>query len=112
EMLQMMAEYLRPIEVNDDTLALEAIEEAGAGGHFFGVGHTMSRYETAFYQPMLTEQRNFESWAEAGSEDALARANQIWKKLLREYVAPPLDPAVDEELEAYVARRKAHGNPG
>ncbi|NNJ65721.1 MAG: methyltransferase, partial [Xanthomonadales bacterium] len=112
EMLQMMAEYLRPIEVNDDTLALEAIEEAGAGGHFFGVGHTMSRYETAFYHPMLTEQRNFESWAEAGSEDALARANQIWKKLLREYVAPPLDPAVDEELEAYVARRKAHGNPG
>ena len=106
EMLQMMSEYLQPIEVNEDSLALEAIAEAGAGGHFFGVQHTMSRYETAFYQPLLTEQRNFETWEEAGSLDTEQRANQIWKQLLQDYEHPPLDPAIDEELSAYVARRK------
>jgi len=106
EMLQMMAEYLKPIEVNDDTLALDAIAQAGPGGHFFGVDQTLSHYETAFYQPFLSDQRNFETWEEAGSVDTLVRANAIWKQLLKDYQQPPLDPAVDEELAAYVARRK------
>jgi len=106
EMLQMMAEYLRPIEVNEETIALDAIAEAGAGGHFFGVQHTMSRYETAFYHPFLTDQRNFETWEEGGSADTQARANRIWKQLLQEYEQPPLDPAIDEELSEYVAKRK------
>ena len=106
EMLQMMAEYLKPIEVDDNTIALDAIEEAGPGGHFFGVGHTMSRFEDAFYQPLLSEQRNFETWQEAGSPDTRTRANRIWKKLLRDYQQPELDPAIDEELTAYVAKRK------
>ena len=106
EMLQMMSEYLRPLVVDDETLALDAIAEAGAGGHYFGVQHTMSRYETAFYHPFLTDQRNFETWEEAGAEDAQQRANRIWKQLLRDYEQPPLDPAIDEELTAYVAKRK------
>ena len=106
EMLQMMAEYLRPIEVSEETLALDAIAEAGPGGHFFGVEHTMARYENAFYQPFLTEQHTFESWQETGSKNAQQRANRVWKQLLRDYVQPPLDPAIDEELTAYVARRK------
>ena len=107
EMLQMLAEYLKPIEVSAETIALDAITEAGPGGHFFGVEHTMSRYETAFYQPILTEQRNFETWEEAGSLDAQMRANRIWKQLLADYQQPPLDPAIDEELTEYVAKRKA-----
>ena len=112
EMLQMMSEYLRPIEVNDETIALDAIAEAGPGGHFFGVEHTMSRYETAFYQPFLTEQRNFETWEEAGAIDTQTRANRIWKQLLRDYEQPPLDPAIDEELSAYVALRKEENSSG
>jgi trimethylamine--corrinoid protein Co-methyltransferase len=106
EMLQMMSEYLRPIEVNEETIALDAIMEAGAGGHFFGVAHTMSRYQTAFYQPFLADQRNFETWEEAGSVDTQKRANGIWKQLLADYEQPPRDPAIDEELTAYVRRRK------
>jgi trimethylamine--corrinoid protein Co-methyltransferase len=110
-MLQMMAEWLRPIEVNAETLALDAIAEAGPGGHFFGVAHTMSRYETAFYEPFLGERRNFESWQEAGSENAQTRANRIWKSLLEQYRQPELDPAIDEALQDYVERRKAGAAP-
>lgn len=106
EMLQMMAEYLRPIEVNEETIALDAIAEAGTSGHFFGVAHTIQRYETAFYQPFLSDQRNYETWQEAGAVDTRTRANRIWKQLLEEYRQPPLDPAIDDELTEYVARRR------
>ena len=109
EMLQMMAEYMRPIEVNDDTLALDAIAEVGPGGHFFGSPHTMERYESAFYSPLVSDWRNFETWNDDGAVTAAGRANRIWKQLLREYEAPPLDPAVDEALTAYVAKRKEAG---
>ena len=106
EMLQMMAEYLRPIEVNDDELALDAIAEVGPGGHHFGTSHTLARYESAFYSPMMSNRQNFESWEEAGSIDSAARANLIWKQLLQEYTRPDLDPAIDEALVDYVERRK------
>ncbi len=106
EMLQLMAEYLVPIEVNEDTLAVEAIKDVGPGGHFFGAAHTLDRYETAFYSPMLSDWRNFETWEEAGSIDTTRRANAIWKRLLSDYEQPPLDDAVEEALVAYVEKRK------
>jgi len=106
EMLQMMAEYLRPIEVNDDELALDAIAEVGPGGHHFGTAHTLARYESAFYTPIVSVRQNFESWQESGSIDSATRANTLWKQLLREYEQPELDPAIDEALLDYVNRRK------
>jgi len=106
EMLQMMAEFLRPIEVNAGELALDAIAEVEPGGHHFGTAHTLARFETAFYMPMLSSRQNFESWQEAGSLDAARRANGIWKHLLADYQRPPLDPAIEEALTGYVARRK------
>lgn len=106
EMLQMMAEYLRPIAFSDDELALDAIAEVGPGGHHFGTAHTLQRYESAFYAPILSSRENFESWQEAGSKDAAMRANTIWKQLLKDYVQPPLDAAIDEALVDYVERRK------
>jgi trimethylamine--corrinoid protein Co-methyltransferase len=105
-MLQMMAEYLRPIEVNDDELALDAIAEVEPGGHHFGTSHTLARYETAFYTPMLTNRQNFESWQESGSIDISTRANAIWKQMLRDYEQPTLDPAIDDALVEYVEKRK------
>jgi trimethylamine--corrinoid protein Co-methyltransferase len=102
----MMSEFLQPLEVNDDTLALDAMREVGPGGHFFGAAHTLARYETAFYAPMVSDWRNFETWQADGSRTATERANTIWKRLLAEAVPPPLDPPVLEALDALVARRK------
>jgi trimethylamine--corrinoid protein Co-methyltransferase len=109
EMLQMMAEFLQPIVVDEDSLGLSAIAEVGPGGHFFGAAHTLARYETAFYAPMVSDWRNFESWREAGAKDTAQRANAIWKQLLADFQPPPLDPAIDEALKDFVARRKAEG---
>jgi trimethylamine--corrinoid protein Co-methyltransferase len=106
EMLQMMSEVLQPIEVDTASLGLDAIREVQPGGHFFGAAHTLERYETAFYQPILSDWRNFETWAEDGARSATERATGIWKDLLRTYQEPPIDPGIKEALEAYVRRRK------
>jgi trimethylamine--corrinoid protein Co-methyltransferase len=106
EILQMMSEVLVPIPVDDAALGFDAIAEVGPGGHFFGAAHTLERYETAFYQPILSDWRNFETWQADGARTATERANVIWKQLLAEYEPPALDAPVAEALDAFVARRK------
>lgn len=109
DLLQMVAEMLTPLEVTHETLAMEAMRDVGPGGHFFGTAHTQARYRNAFYAPLLSDWRNHESWIEAGRPDAMGRASRLWKEILATYEPPPLDPAIAEELEAFVARRKAEG---
>ena len=109
EMMQMMSEFLKPLDTSEPALALDAIADVQPGGHYFGTQHTIDRFENAFYSPMLSDWRNFETWQEAGSVDATQRAHKIWKQLLSEYEQPAMDPAVAEELEAYVAKRMEEG---
>lgn len=109
EMLQMMDAYFEPMSTDPGDLALDAILEAGAGGHFFGTAHTMARYEHAFHAPMLSNWDNHPNWLQKGSIDARTRANTIWKDLLAAHEDPPLDPGIDEALTAYVTHRKAEG---
>lgn len=106
EMLQQIAQVLQPLVVDDDALGLDAIAEVGPGGHFFGSSHTLARFETAFYQPMLSDWRNFETWQEDGARTATQRANIIWKRLLAEFEPPPMDPGRADALDAFVERRK------
>jgi trimethylamine---corrinoid protein Co-methyltransferase len=106
EVLREWAQILKPVSFEDDDLAVEAIKETAAGGHFFGAAHTLARYESAFYRPLLSDWSNFESWTEHGARNATERATVIWKKLLAGYTPPPLDPAVKEAIGAYVARRE------
>ncbi len=109
EMLQGFAQVFQPEACDVDALGLAAVREVGSGGHYFGAAHTLERYETAFYEPILSDWRNFETWQEDGSADATTRAHRIYKEKLASFEAPPLDPARREELDAFVARRKAEG---
>ena len=105
ELLRNWAAILKPVSFSDDDLAVDAIKDIAAGGHFFGSTHTLARYETAFYRPLLSDWSNYENWVEAGSRNATDRASGIWKKMLADYVPPALDPAVREAIADYVARR-------
>ena len=109
ELLQMICAALEPMAVDDATLALEAIAEVGPGGHFFGIGHTQARFRDAFHVPMLSDWRNFESWDEAGRPDPAHRTEVLAKEFLDAYERPPIDLAVREELEGFVARRVSEG---
>ncbi len=105
ELLRNWAEILKPVSFTDADLAVDAIKETAAGGHFFGAAHTLERYATAFYRPLLSDWSSFESWTDAGARNATERATGIWKRLLAEYVPPPLDPAVRDAVSDYVSRR-------
>ena len=109
DLIQMVKAFMQPIEINEEALGVEAIREVGPGGHFFGAQHTLSRFSDAFYAPMISDWRNNQQWAAAGSPDALQRANALYKQALNEYVAPELDPAVKESLDDFVNRRIAEG---
>jgi trimethylamine--corrinoid protein Co-methyltransferase len=109
EMLQLIAATLEPLEMSEDALGIEAMREVGPGSHFFQAAHTMARYESAFYAPLLSDWRNFETWEEGGAIDATRRAHKLWQELLAAYEPPPMDPAVAEEIAAFVARRKEEG---
>ncbi|GAA3804670.1 trimethylamine methyltransferase family protein [Nocardioides panacisoli] len=107
EILQMLQHEFTPLEIDEDSMAFGAHEEVGHGGHFLGAMHTMERFRTCFYRPMLSSSENYERWMRNGGKDAAVRAGETYKKRLEEYEAPALDDAVRQELEEYVVRRRA-----
>jgi trimethylamine---corrinoid protein Co-methyltransferase len=109
DLLGMVADFLRPVATDEGELAIEAMREVGPGGHFFGAAHTQTRYRNAFFAPMISDWRNYESWREAGSPTAYDSAHRLYKQRLEHFVAPPIEPERLEALQAFVARRKAEG---
>ena len=109
DLIQMVSEFLQPLETTPDALGLEAIREVGPGGHFFGAAHTLARYETAFYTPIVSDWRNNQQWLAAGKPEAWQRANAVFKQALAEYQEPFMEPERRAALDEFVARRKAEG---
>lgn len=99
--------FAQGVDLSDNAQALDAIREVGPGSHFLGSLHTQANFQTAFYRPRAADSNSYEQWLADGSLTSAQRANKIWKKLLQEYEAPPLDPAIDEALLEYIAKRKA-----
>ena len=106
EMIQMMTSLMQTPDMSADEFGLDAMKDVGVGGHFFGTEHTLSRYKTAFYEPILSDWQNQENWQLAGSMSATERATGIWQDVLKSYEAPAIDQAIEEELADYMARRK------
>ncbi len=87
--------------------ALDAIRDNEPGTHYLGSAHTLANFESAFYRSEIADNNSYEQWQEDGSLDAAQRANLIWKRMLAEYEAPPLDEGIDEALLDFTARKKA-----
>ncbi|WP_428928454.1 trimethylamine methyltransferase family protein [Marinibacterium sp. SX1] len=111
EILQQIQRYMEPQlwASGPPELALEAIGEVGQSGHFFGVQHTQDRYATAFYQPFLSDWRNFEAWEAAGAVWTPERAHLMYREILETFEPPPMDAAIRDELADFVERRRAEG---
>lgn len=111
EILQQIQRYMEPeiCATTPDDIAFDAIKEVGHDGHYFGIQHTQDRYEKAFYQPFLSDWRNYEAWELAGGVWTAERAHHKFKEILNEFEAPPMDDAIREELADFIARRKSEG---
>lgn len=109
EVLQMVAELCVATPAQEAEIAIDALEEVQPGGHFFGAAHTMERYQTAFYEPLVADFANIGTWEERGSVDATHRATDIWKGILRDFTPPAGNEDRLEELTRYIADRTARG---
>ncbi|MGI9433482.1 MAG: trimethylamine methyltransferase family protein [Geminicoccaceae bacterium] len=107
EQIEMFYRFGQGPQFGDFDEAIAAIHEVGPGGHYLGTEHTQSHFQTAFYLPELADNNSYEQWFAEGSKDSTERAIEKAKMLLANYEAPPLDPAVDEALLAFIAEREA-----
>ncbi|WP_164660975.1 trimethylamine methyltransferase family protein [Tropicibacter sp. Alg240-R139] len=111
EILQQIQRYFEPetFATTPEHIALDAIKAVGNDGHFFGIQHTQDRYTTAFYQPFLSDWKNYEGWEAAGGIWTPERAHHMFKEIVANFEEPPMDVAIRDELADFVARRKAEG---
>jgi trimethylamine--corrinoid protein Co-methyltransferase len=103
EMGYRMAEGIRWDDFDE---ALAAVRDVGPGGHYLGHPHTLANFQRAFFMPRLLDNSAYEQWVAEGSKDTTARALERARKLLGEYEEPKLDPATDEALRDFIARRE------
>jgi trimethylamine--corrinoid protein Co-methyltransferase len=106
EMLAIFSHFLAGFKIDDDTLALEMMAAVGPGGHHLGTSHTVARCRTEFYASALADRLNYDGWLASGAEHAAQRAHRLWQEWLEHYHPPPLDSAIDDALQSYVARRE------
>ncbi len=109
EPAMVLAEIMQPLAAGEDEIGFDAIAEVDPGGHFFAATQTMARYQTAFYEPLVSDWANFGQWTETGAKTATERAHAIWKRVLAEFEPPPIDPGTIEALDAFVDRRRETG---
>jgi trimethylamine--corrinoid protein Co-methyltransferase len=106
ELLRMLKHEFTPLEITEESLAFDAHEEVGSGGHFLGAAHTLMHFRDCFYRPLLSSTDNFDRWTKNGGLDATARAGTIWRETLDGYEQPAIDDDVRGALRDYVARRR------
>ena len=104
ETLQTLAELCGETNGSDDDIGFDAIAEVPPGGHFFATRHTMDRYSTAFYSPLVATRSSFGAWEEAGAKSAEERARAIWERDLETYRRPASGLQVRDRLADYIAR--------
>jgi trimethylamine--corrinoid protein Co-methyltransferase len=107
DQLGMMAIYANGIDMSENGQAMDAFHTNEHGNHFLGTEHTLANFETAFYRSEIADANSFEQWEEDGSLTAAQRATRVWKQMLQDYEAPPLDPSIDAELLAFIEKRKS-----
>ncbi|RXV66628.1 trimethylamine methyltransferase [Roseovarius sp. A46] len=106
DQLGVLHHLAKGVYMDENGQAMDAIREVGPGGHYLGCAHTQANFKTAFWRSDLLDYKPYETWIDEGGRDTMALANARVKKLLTDYQQPALDPAINEALSDYVARRK------
>ena len=106
EHVAMFYKFAQGVDMADLDGAMAAVREVGPGSHFLGAEHTRKNFQSAFFMPELLDNNSFEQWEVEGSKDADTRAREKVREMLGAYEEPGLDPAIDEALKDFIARRE------
>ena len=74
ELLRMLKHEFQPLEVTEESLAFDAHQEVGSGGHFLGAAHTLMHFRDCFYRPLLSSTDNFDRWTQGAAAWTRRRA--------------------------------------
>ncbi len=107
DQLGVLHHIAKGIDMSETGQAMDAIREVGPGGHYLGCAHTQANFKQAFWRTELLDYKPFETWDEEGARDTVALAKARVTKLLNDYQKPAIDPAIEEALNEYVAKKKA-----
>jgi len=100
EMCGMVGRYLEGVGVGHDTVALDVIKEVGHfPSNYLDTRHTYECWRRETYLPLVSSREAYDTWAQMGGKDIVARAAEKAETLLREYEPVPLDEEVDRELK-------------
>ena len=105
ELVAMLRELVRPLEINAETLALDTIHAVGPGGFFLDAPHTLRHHRRAHFLPIISQRLPFDQWAAMGRQDAAQRANVRCREMLAGYVQPPVEGPALGRLEEFVEKR-------
>ncbi|MBS3825935.1 trimethylamine methyltransferase family protein [Candidatus Bipolaricaulota bacterium] len=101
EILDMVNNYQKGLEVNEETVTKKAIQNVGHSGHYLKEPSTIQHMKD-FRKPALSNRKGFDS--EEGLKPTMERAHELYKSILEDFEAPPLDPEIDEKLKDYMER--------
>ena len=106
EQCAMAYRLAQGIRWDDFEQAIAAVSDIGPGGHYLGHPHTLENFQNAFFLPELFDNNSIEQWQAEGAVEITDRALQHARAMLADYEAPAMDPATDEALQDYIARRE------
>ncbi len=98
EIIGMALRLLRGIRIDEETLGLSAIREAGPGGNYLSSPHTVRFMRQEYFRPSVADRQNREAWEAAGAPDGRERARRLAKRILETHRPAAIDPAVDGEI--------------
>ncbi|MDG4895750.1 MULTISPECIES: trimethylamine methyltransferase family protein [unclassified Mesorhizobium] len=106
DQLGMQQKFCEGVDLSENGQAMDAIRQVGPGSHYLGCDHTQANFQTAFYRSNIADNNSYEQWLAEGEKTAPQRANELARRWLESYEAPHLDPAIDEALKDFIAKKK------
>ena len=103
EIYTMILKLMAGIEVNDETLALDAIKRVGPEGHYLTDKHTIAHFRET-WQPLLSDARPYDAWLKAGGKSVVKVAKDEITRILKTHTPPQLDKEVKEQLGRIVGK--------
>jgi len=101
ELIAYTKQFMKGLEINQETLALDLIDEIGPDGDFMSSKHTLRHFKEDWY-PRLFDRHNYEEWASAGSKTLRQRARERALTILDSHKPEPLPAGVQQAIDRIV----------
>jgi trimethylamine--corrinoid protein Co-methyltransferase len=95
----------RGVPVDDETLALDVIDEMGPTGNYLQHPHTLRHYKEPFYSKLF-DKGAYSMWEKKGRLTMEQKAAALVDEIIETHTAEPLPEAVQADIRAIVNREQ------